>query len=69
MTKRIYELRIKNGEVIDMRCSTMEGIINFFLESKMDIWEFLDYYNIWIIDYTEEIFSEYAFFGLVSMGK
>ena len=70
MTKIIYQVRIKNGEVIVAQYhDTIEGVVDFFLTSGMDIWEFIDTYDIWTIEHTENILAEFAFFLAVTQTR
>ena len=61
MTKTTYQLRIKNGEVIELQGS-LKRIVKYFIASKYDIWEFLDRYDIYMIEYNESILPESNFF-------
>jgi hypothetical protein len=65
MTKTFYRLTIKGCETIELQ-GTLNEIIKYFLESDKNIWEFNDYYDIYKIEYKEELYSEFDFFADVN---
>jgi hypothetical protein len=65
MTTIRYQVRIKNGEIIEKESNTIEGIVDYFLESEMDLWDFLVKYDIYVIECREDILSEFDFFVAV----